>query len=428
VTGTPALGRGRWLGGIGEAFADRNFRIYSLGAVVSWLSFFVQAVAVSWTAWQLTHSTTWLAIVALADIAPNLILLPLGGVLADRFDRFRIVVVTHMLALLQSLALTVLAAGGHLTVERLAALSLLHGAIHSFSVPGLFGMLPRFVVRSRLSSAISVSSAYTQFAIFAGPALAGWVILHFGAAAAFATNVFGYTFYLCTIAFLRTPPDFHRPAASGRSVAGDLLDGARYIGGHRGISALLLLMLTGDALSAATTQMLPAYADRVLGMGVAGVSTLLTAGGFGATLAALWLAQGGARRATARSVLRAFLAATLATAGLLLAGSSLALAVLAMVAAGVAGQIRKTGTVSLLQMAVGDEQRGRVMATQFLLQRVAGGIGVCFVGVAAERHGLRLPIMVAAAFALLAWVIAFRRRAGIFAAFGSAPPRPPVGR
>ncbi len=61
-----------WLGGIGDAFADRNFRIYSIGSILSWLSFFVQMVAMSWTTWELTHSTTWLAIIAILDIAPNL--------------------------------------------------------------------------------------------------------------------------------------------------------------------------------------------------------------------------------------------------------------------------------------------------------------------------------------------------------------------
>jgi MFS family permease len=75
------------LGGIGEAFADRNFRIYSIGSILSWLSFWVQMVAMSWTTWELTHSTTWLAIIAVLDIVPNLIFLPLGGVMADRFDR-----------------------------------------------------------------------------------------------------------------------------------------------------------------------------------------------------------------------------------------------------------------------------------------------------------------------------------------------------
>jgi MFS family permease len=163
------------LGGIGEAFADRNFRIYSIGSVLSWLSFFVQAVAVSWTAWELTHSTTWLAAVALLDIAPNLIFIPLGGVLADRFDRYAIMMVSYVAALLQALALTVLAYGGLLSIGVLATLSFLHGLIHSFGIPATYGLLPRFIAREKLSSAIAVAAAFTQFAVFAGPALAGWI-------------------------------------------------------------------------------------------------------------------------------------------------------------------------------------------------------------------------------------------------------------
>jgi MFS family permease len=404
------------LGGIGEAFSDRNFRIYSIGSIVSWLSFFVQMVAVSWTAWALTHSTTWLAIVALADIAPNIAFVPLGGVLADRVDRFQIVVATHILALFQSLALAILASTDRLTILPLVILAFLHGLIHSFSMPGLFGMLPRFVAREQLSSAIAVNAAYTQFAIFAGPALAGWIIVHYGAATAFATNVFGYFFYLCTIAFLRTPSDFKRPARSGRSFLGDFLDGVSYIAGHRGISALLLLMLMGDALSASTIQMLPAYADKILGMGVDGVSTLFSAAGFGATLAALWLAHGGAARASPQRVLWAFLAFVFAIICLALF-ASLIPAVLAMVAFGISGEIRRTGTVSILQVAVSDDQRGRVMSTQFLMQRIAGGAGVSLIGAVAEHHGLRAPTLIAACVALVAWGAAFANRKRIAAAF-----------
>ncbi len=83
------------LGGIAEAFGDRNFRLYSIGSIVSWLSFFVQAVAVSWTAWDLTHSTAWLAIVALADATVNIVLMPIGGVLADRGDRLRMLFLSY---------------------------------------------------------------------------------------------------------------------------------------------------------------------------------------------------------------------------------------------------------------------------------------------------------------------------------------------
>ena len=404
------------LGGISEAFADRNFRIYSIGSILSWLSFFVQMVAMSWTTWELTHSTAWLAIIAVLDIAPNLILLPLGGVLADRFDRFRMVLIAYAAAWFHVLALTILAYTGTLTIVPLATLAFLHGAIHSFSVPAAYGMMPRFIARARLSSAIAVSSAYTQFAIFAGPALAGWIILRYGVAAAYAANVVGYLIFFASVAFLRTPESYVRPAPSGRSILGDIADGGRYIIGHRGISALLWLMLMGDAMSTAVYQMLPAIADKMLGSGVQGMSGLLSAAGLGATLSALWLAHGGAARATSNRVLWAFLAFTLTVAALMFT-NRLIVAIVVMVAYGFAGEARRTGTVSILQTSVSDAQRGRVMSTQFMFQRVAGGIGTLMIGSAAEQNGLRLPMLAAVALALCAWCVAFFNRKRILTAF-----------
>ncbi len=263
-----------WLGGIGEAFEDENFRRYSLGSVLSWITYFVQAVAVSWTTWSLTHSTRWLAIIALLDAAPNIALMPFGGVVADRFDRFRVLLLSYGLAWLQALALTLLAWGGGLTIERLAALAFFHGAVHAFSIPAQYGFLPRFVERRRLSSAISVSAAYTQLAVFAGPAVGGWLILHFGVASAYASNVLGYGVYFVFVAFLRTPADYVRPPQSRKSFRGDLAGGLEAIFSHRGIVALLATMLLGAALWSAISQMAPAIADKALGSGVEGLSAL----------------------------------------------------------------------------------------------------------------------------------------------------------
>jgi len=205
------------LGGIAEAFGDANFRRYSVGSIVSWLSFFVQAVAVSWVAWSLTHSTGWLATVALLDAVPMSLLAPIGGMVADRYDRFRVLLVCYGFATLQSAALALLAFSGHLTIGWLASLTLIHGLIHAFSVPSQFGLLPRFVAKGRLPSAIAVASAYTQLGLFVGPALAGWVILHFGPAVAFTSNVFGYGVYFWSAALLRTPSDYVRPSATRKA-------------------------------------------------------------------------------------------------------------------------------------------------------------------------------------------------------------------
>jgi MFS family permease len=404
------------LGGIAEAFEDRNFRLYSVGAIVSWLSFFVQAVAVSWTAWDLTHSTRWLAIVALMDAAPNIALMPFGGVVADRHDRFRILLISYGCATLQAAALAGLAFAGQLTIGLLAALAFLHGAIHAFSIPAQFGFLPRFVERRRLSSAIGVAAAYTQLGIFIGPALAGWVILHFGTAVAFASNVAGYGVFFASVALLRTPAGYEQPAASGKAFVADFLDGLRAISGHRGVTAILALMLFGDALYAAVRQMAPAFSDKVLGAGVEGLSTLLAGAGVGATLSALWLAQGGARRASPSNILWAFLGFLIALAALMLAPKLIA-AALAMVALGCFFEICRTGTVALLQNSVPDHLRGRVMSTQFLLLRLAGALGVAAIGAAAEGWGLRAPMLCLAGVALVAWGVAFRVRERIVAAF-----------
>ena len=133
------------LGGIAEAFADRNFRWYSLGSIISWLSFFVQAVAVSWTAWDLTHSTAWLAIVALADATANIVLMPIGGVLADRQDRLRMLLIAYACATIQAAILAGLAFSGALTIYALTALAAFHGAAHAFSIPASYGLLPQFI-------------------------------------------------------------------------------------------------------------------------------------------------------------------------------------------------------------------------------------------------------------------------------------------
>lgn len=409
------------LGGIGEAFSDRNFRIYTVGSLLSWLSFFIQAVAMAWTTWELTHSPLWLAIIGLLDMVPNVILLPFGGALADRYDRFRIVVIAYAAALLQALVLAVLAYSGALTLGLLGSLALVHGVIHSFSVPGAYGMLPRFVARKRLSSAIAVNAAYTQFAIFAGPALGGWIILHYGVAAAFAVNAAGYGVFLAMALFLKTPTDYVPPPLSGRSIVSDIRAGVSYIASHAGMRSLLLLMLLGDAMSSGIYQMMPAIAADLTGTagegaGVAGMSSLLSAAGLGATATALWLAHGGAGAATVSRVLWAFLAFGLNVA-ILGFVQGLVAAISVMVVLGIANELRRTATVSILQSSVKEEMRGRVMSTQFLFQRAAGGLGTILIGTIAAHIGLRVPLVTLALVSIVVATTTLLRRQRIISAF-----------
>ena len=260
-----------------------------------------------------------------------------------------------------------------------------------------------------------------QFAIFAGPAIAGWILVNWGIAIAFTVNVAGYAIYFATIAFLKTPADFKQAKSQSRSMRQDIVEGARYILAHKGLSSLLLLVLAGDAVTGAVYQMLPAYSGTVLHTGVGNVSLLFGAAGLGATIAALWLAQGGAARATPLRVIVAVFGVAVSVYFLALS-NTIAISVAAMLLFGFAGETRRTGTVSIMQLAVDDAQRARVMSALFLLTRLAGGIGTVTVGAVAEHTGLRLPLVIAATIALIAWLVIFRKRREISAAFTETPP------
>lgn len=397
------------LGGIGQAFADRNFRIYSVGSIASWTSFFVQLVAVSWLAWELTESTVWLAVVAMMDIIPNVVLMPLAGALADRFDRYRILLLTSFLALLQSAAMAVLAWMGLLTIWPLTFLVLLHGIIIAFMVPAMYGTLPRFVARKRLSSAIAVSSAYTQFSVFAGPALAGLIITQYGITPAFVVNAGGYFMLLVSLFFLKTPSDFEPPEPSNNSIYKDVIDGFTYILNHPTISSFMLMGLFLGALTNGFFHMLPAYSDQILGMGVVGVSTILAFEGIGATVAALWLAHGGASAMRLNRWLLAGLVLIIGHIALVLTGN-LYVVVAISVAIGVANEIKRTTALSMIQFLVDENQRGRVMGTMFMLTQLAAGIGSLSIGFIAHRTGLVVPVIGCAVIVFLFWFWIYTRR------------------
>jgi predicted MFS family arabinose efflux permease len=155
---------------------------------------------------------------------------------------------------------------------------------------------------------------------------------------------------------------------------------------------------------------------KTFSAGVEGYSTLLACAGIGATLSALWLAHGGARRSSPVIIMWAFLGFLFALIGFLQT-ESLAAAALAMIALGCCFEVCRIGTVALLQTSVLDELRGRVMSTQFLLMRLAGALGVYAIGATADARGLRIPMLGGVVFAFLVWCAIFRLRDQVVLAF-----------
>ena len=403
------------LGGIENAFRERNFRIYTVGSITSWISFFIQLLAINWLTWELTKSTTWLAIINFLDIAPNFIFVPIGSVLADRIDRIRIVVITHILALLQALALAILALTNLITIYYLAILVFIHGLIHSFSVPSLFGILPRVISKENLSSAIAVNSAYTHLSLFVGPVVGGILISEFHISAAFFANVIGYLLYLITIGFLRIPAEGERSHISN-DILSDILEGGRHIWNHAGIGPILLLVFIGSSVSYSVFNLLPAFADIVFERGVDGLSILMASAGLGAGAGALWLAYQGLSERTTLRTLVSFLIVIL-TVSLFVSTDNYILGIIFIFIFGAGNEIRGTGTVTLIQNSVDDDKRGRVMGTYFLIQRASSAFGMLVIGTAADYFGLFYPIIIMLILCFFIWLWLFKRRKRIHHAF-----------
>jgi MFS family permease len=383
-------------------FANRNFRLYTIGSVVSWLGFFAQTLAVSWLTWELTHSPTWLAIITVLDIAPYFILGPWGSVLADRMDRHRMLFVAYGFALVQALALAVLSMAGVLGVGMLGLLAFAHGTIHAFSVPAAYGLLPRAVDPQQLPAAIAFSSSYRTLAMFAGPALAGVLLAWFPVYVSFLFNVAGYVLYLAVLGMMRLPPAVP-VAPSGKSVYGDYMAGLRYSLSHPLIGLLLLLTFFNDALRGLTHRLLPAFADRLFGSGSSGLAILAGATGLGAAVASVWLSQ---NRGTDRMprVILAGLALGIVTTVVFVSAREAWLAVGARMVYGLATEAALTATIILLQSRVEESFRSRVMGLWFMVSQLSNLL-LLAVGPLAERYGLDAPIYGVSAMALMALLV-----------------------
>jgi MFS family permease len=393
-----------------RALRNPNYGIYTAGNAISLIGTWMQRVAIGWLTWQLTESGAWLGIIAFADLFPSLIVSPIAGAAADRWDRLRVTRVSQAVSMLHSFVLFGLVAAGLITIELLLALTVILGVVVSFTQPARLALLPSLVPREDLSAAIAINSIIFNSARFIGPAVAGIIIVTFGIAPTFAVNTTTFAIFVFALSKVRLtrPP----PVQSARSsFFADFMEGVRYTGAHVGIGRLILLLLVICLGVRPFVELLPGFAAAVFGAGAGGLALLTSTIGAGAVVGGLWLSQRESHFGLTRIVLGSALALCLsallfvATDRLWVAVPALAVAGFAMVAGGV-------GTQTLIQHAVDESMRGRVLSLYGLTFRSGPAFGALAMGSTSEVVGLRWPLVAGAALAMLAWLpIAARWRA-----------------
>jgi MFS family permease len=371
--------------GVLRALRSRNFRLYFGGQSLSLIGTWITRVATSWLVYRLTGSLLLLGVVGFFSQIPTLLLAPFAGVLVDRWDRHRILVITQALSMLQSAALAWLTFAGIITVVDILVLQCVQGVINAFDTPARQAFVVQMVAEpSDLPNAIALNSTMVNGSRIIGPSISGLIIAATGEGWCFAIDAISY---LAVIASLLAMRDW-RPSGdhSGARMVDELKAGFAYVSGFQPVRTALLLLALISIMGMPYTVLMPAIASRVLHGGPHTLGFLMTATGLGAVSGALYLAS---RRSVVGLGRVIPIACTLFGVGLVAFSFSrvlwLSLAILPFVGGGFMVSLAATNTI--IQTVVEDRLRGRVMAFFAMAFLGTAPIGSLISGVVADRIG-----------------------------------------
>jgi MFS family permease len=362
---------------VGHAFRAlrrRNYRLLFIGQAISLTGSWMQQLALSWLVYRLTGSAFFLGLVAFASQLPATLISPVGGVMADRWPRHRIVMATQVVGMMQATTIAVLVIGGWVQVWHIVALAVWLGAVMGLDIPARQALFVDLVDGDRedLANAIALNSSLFNATRLVGPSLAGFLIATVGEGPVFALNAASYIAVLVALAAMRLP----RPSTGdgGGSVLHRLAEGFRYAAGFQPVRVLLLMLGSLSLVGMPYVVLLPVFADVVLGGGPRTLGLLMSAAGLGALLGALWLAT---RRSVRGLSAVIALAGTAFGAGLVAFALSriLVLSLLLLVVAGAGMMILAAAINTVLQTIVPAGLRGRVMSLYAMAFMGMGTIG-----------------------------------------------------
>jgi MFS family permease len=374
-----------------RALRHRNNRLFFGGQSVSLVGTWITRIATSWLVYRLTGSALLLGVVGFCGQIPTLILSPFAGVLVDRHDRHRILVITQVFSMLQSLALALLALPGIITVPEILFLQVVQGVINAFDTPARQSFIVDMIEdRSDLPNAIALNSTMVNGSRIIGPSIGGVVIAAVGEGWCFMIDAISYLAVIASLIAMRVAK---KPRREG---VGDVLEelraGLTYVAGSVPMRSALLLLALVATMGMPYTVLMPAIATDRLHGGAHTLGFLMTASGLGALAGALYLAS----RNSVLGLGRAMVLSTIAFGAGLMAFSQsrllwLSLLLLPVVGGGMMVETASTNTI--LQTIVEERMRGRVMSFYTMAFLGTAPLGSLFAGLLADRIGASMTIL-----------------------------------
>lgn len=393
-----------------NAFKSRNYRLYFAGQSVSLLGTWMQKTAVSWVIYSQTHSKFMLGLTLFASLFPSFLFSFLGGVVSDRYNRFKVLLVTQVASMVQAILLTVLVFSGYYSVWAIMALTAVLGLINAFDVPARQSLVYEMVDdKSDLPNALALNSSMVNLSRLIGPGIAGLIIEKFGDSVCFGANAISFIAVIGSLLMMRLPE--FAPNPHGKNVLVDLKDGFEYIRNTPTIKFMLLMLASISLFVLPFSTLIPVYAKDIFKGTASTFGVIDSVIGLGAFGGGIFLAS-----LSAGTDLKKILAVnTVIFAVGLIAFSHMhnypvALFFSAIIGFGMMSQVTIGNTI--IQTTATPEMRGRVIsyyAMSFFGMQPLGGL---LIGAVSQKIGVSDTVMAEGMIALLLGVLhfAFLRR------------------
>jgi MFS family permease len=391
--------------GLLSVFRHRNYRLFFAGQLVSLMGTWMQNVAQAWLVYSLTHSPFLLGLTSFCSMVTVFFITPFGGMVADRVDRRRMLLLTQSAAMLQATILAVLTLTGVVQVWEIIALALCMGLINSFDVPSRQSMTLDMVGREDLRHAISLNSMMFNAARVIGPSVAGALIAVVGEGVCFALNAASFAAVLTSLYLMRLPQ--RAPRIVGHPLR-EIQSGYRYSFNSPQIRVSLMLVGISSMFGAAYLTLMPAFARDLLHGTSTAYGTLMTSIGAGALIGAYFLS-----RMPEKHLAYAPVAAAIAFGIGIIAFSHshiLWLSVLLLLPTSASLMLLGGTTNTIIQMVAHEDYRGRVIShyTQAFMGMMPWGS--LLLGTLASHLGVTLAVTIGGSVTIASAVIALLNR------------------
>jgi MFS family permease len=414
-----------------RALKHRNYRIFMGGQLISLIGTWMQTVAESWLVYRLTGSALLLGVAGFANRIPIFLLSPIGGAVADRYNRHRIVIATQTVSMCLAATLAFLTLTHLVRVWHLMAIAALLGIVNAFDIPARQSFVAGLVAREDLQNAIALNSSMFNGARVVGPAIAGVLVAAVGEGWCFFANAVSYIAVIAGLLLMRVP---RTPAAAPpASALAHVMEGFRFVSRSRPILALLLLLGLISLMGTPYSVLMPIISDQKFHAGPRGLGILMGATGVGALLGALTLAS----RVSLRGYGRIIGFAAIGFGLSLIAFSTVRsfwLGVAFLLPVGFAMMTQMAASNTLIQSMIPNQLRGRVMAVYSMMFMGMAPIGALLSGSLAGWLGATTTVAAGGAFCLAGGLLFLQRlprlrgeaRQLILAQQGVAAPETPL--